>query len=134
MKKLMIAAANAAVLVLSLQAHAASQGVYFVEPKNGATVTSPFKVVFGIKGMTVDPAGEIKKNSGHHHLLINAGPMKEGDVIPTDDTHMHFGKAQTEATVTLPKGKHTLQLVLGDWTHVPHNPPVVSEKITVTVQ
>ncbi len=110
--------------------------VYFINLKDGAEVTSPFLVQFGLSGMGVAPAGEEKPNTGHHHLLIDTrlteGQMKEP--IPADDTHKHFGGGQTEAMVTLPKGQHTLQLVLADWTHVPHVPPVLSEPITITVR
>ena len=86
--------------------------------------------------MTIATAGDQTPNSGHHHLIIDAA--LEGSAlnepIPADAQHIHFGKGQTEATVTLPQGKHTLQLVLGDWSHVPHNHPVVSDRITITVQ
>jgi hypothetical protein len=110
--------------------------VYFINLKDGETVTSPFLVQFGLSGMGVAPAGVEKPNTGHHHLLIDAtlsgDQLKES--IPMDATHKHFGGGQTEATVTLPPGQHTLQLVLGDWTHVPHVPPVMSPVITVTVK
>ena len=110
--------------------------VFFVDLKNGDTVASPFAVRFGISGMTLAPAGTEQPNTGHHHLLIDAKLEGEGLKlpIPADANHLHFGKGQTEATVTLPPGKHTLQLVLGDWSHVPHDPPVMSEIITVTVR
>jgi hypothetical protein len=110
--------------------------VYIINLKDGAEVSSPFLVQFGLSGMGVAPAGVEKPNSGHHHLLIDtkltAEQMKEP--IPADDTHKHFGGGQTEAMVTLPKGQHTLQLVLADWTHIPHVPPVMSEPITITVK
>ena len=110
--------------------------VYIINLKDGATVTSPFLVQFGLSGMGVAPAGVDKPNTGHHHLLIDttltAEQMK--GAIPADATHVHFGAGQTEAMVTLPTGKHTLQLVLGDWSHIPHAPPVMSAPITVTVQ
>jgi hypothetical protein len=109
--------------------------VYFINLKDGDTMTSPFLVQFGLSGMGVAPAGVEKPNTGHHHLLIDttmtAEQMKEP--IPVDDNHRHFGGGQTEAMVTLPEGKHTLQLLLGDWTHIPHVPPVMSEPITITV-
>lgn len=108
--------------------------VFFVEPKNGDTVTSPFKVKFGIAGMDVVPAGTEKPGSGHHHLLINTKLADPKVGIPADDKHKHYGKGQTEDTVTLPAGTHTLQLVLGDHNHVPHDPVVQSEVITVTVK
>ncbi len=110
--------------------------VYFINLKDGETVTSPFLVQFGLAGMGVAPAGVEKPNTGHHHLLIDAtlsgDHLKEP--IPMDATHKHFGGGQTEAMVTLPPGQHTLQLVLGDWSHVPHVPPVMSPVITVTVK
>lgn len=110
--------------------------VYFINLKDGDTVSSPFLVQFGLSGMGVAPAGVEKPNTGHHHLLIDtsmtAEQMKEA--IPADDTHKHFGGGQTEAMVTLPEGKHTLQLLLADWTHIPLVPPVMSEPITITVR
>jgi hypothetical protein len=110
--------------------------VYIINLKDGAEVTSPFLVQFGLSGMGIAPAGVEKPNTGHHHLLIDtkltAEQMKEP--IPADDTHKHFGGGQTEAMVTLSKGQHTLQLMLADWTHIPHAPPVMSEPITITVK
>jgi Domain of unknown function (DUF4399) len=109
--------------------------VFIVSPKNGATVTNPVTVKFGIKGMTLAPAGTKDANTGHHHLLIDTDPPADlSQPIPTvPDKVVHFGKAQTETTLTLPPGKHTLQLLLGDGNHIPHNPPVLSKKITITV-
>jgi Domain of unknown function (DUF4399) len=109
--------------------------VFIISPKNGATVTSPVTVKFGIKGMTLAPAGTKDPNTGHHHLLIDTDPPADlSQPIPTvPDKVVHFGKAQTETTLTLPPGKHTLQLLLGDGNHIPHNPPVLSKKITITV-
>jgi Domain of unknown function (DUF4399) len=110
--------------------------VFIVSPKNGETVSSPVTVKFGIKGMTLAPAGTKAENTGHHHLLIDTDPPADlGQPLPTvPDKIIHFGKAQTETTVTLPPGKHTLQLLLGDANHIPHNPPVISKKITITVK
>lgn len=108
--------------------------VYIISPKDGATVKSPVTVVFGLKGMGVAPAGVKFEASGHHHLLIDTDvPADMNAPLPTTDQVKHFGKGQTEASVELTPGKHTLQLVLGDQNHTPHNPPVVSKKITVTV-
>ena len=115
--------------------------VYFVNLEDGATVTSPVTVVFGLSGMGVAPAGTEKENTGHHHLLINRPPLGEGEFgaeefelgLPSDDNHKHFGGGQTETTLDLPPGDHTLQLVLGDAGHVPHATPVVSDVITITV-
>ena len=108
----------------------------FGSPKDGDVVTSPVHVQFVLTGMTVAPAGAQSPNSGHHHLFLDAplDPKTLNEPIPSDAQHLHFGKGQTEADVTLPPGPHTLQLVLGDWTHVPHNPPVVSDVIHVIVQ
>ena len=110
---------------------------YFIDLKDGDTVTSPVLIRFGLSGMGIAPAGTEAPNTGHHHLLIDAPPL-EGDAlneaIPADEQHVHFGKGQTEAPVTLPPGKHTLQLVLGDWSHIPHKAPVMSDRITVTVE
>jgi hypothetical protein len=108
--------------------------VYIISPKDGAKVSSPFVVEFGLKGMGVAPAGVKIENTGHHHLLIDTdAPADLNAALPSSDKVVHFGKGQTETTLTLPPGKHTLQLLLGDNGHVPHNPPVISKKITVTV-
>jgi hypothetical protein len=107
---------------------------YFISPRNGAKVTSPFTVRFGLKGMGVAPAGVVKENTGHHHLLIDTDLPPDNLPIPNDDKHRHFGAGQTEVELTLPPGQHTLQLVLGDANHVPLQPSVHSEKITITVQ
>jgi hypothetical protein len=110
--------------------------VYFINLKDGDTVASPFKVQFGLVGMGVAPAGVEKPNTGHHHLIIDA--KVAGDALkqplPADKNHVHFGGGQTEAMVTLPPGTHTLQLVLGNWSHVPHDSPVMSAAITVTAK
>ncbi len=108
--------------------------VYFIEPKNGAEVKGPVKVVFGLSTMGVAPAGTQKDNTGHHHLLIDAPAVDTNAPLPATDQIQHFGNGQTETTLTLKPGKHTLQLVLGDWKHQPHNPPVMSETITITVK
>jgi hypothetical protein len=109
--------------------------VYIISPKDGATVKSPVTIEFGLKGMGVAPAGVKFENSGHHHLLIDTDvPADLNAPLPTSDNVRHFGKGQTEATIELKPGKHTLQLVLGDDKHTPHNPPVMSKKITVTVK
>jgi len=108
--------------------------VYFITPTDGATVKSPVTVQFGLKGMGVAPAGVKFENTGHHHLLVDTDvPADLNAPLPTTDQVRHFGKGQTETTVDLPPGTHTLQLLLGDQNHTPHNPPVVSKKITITV-
>jgi hypothetical protein len=109
---------------------------YIINIKNGDTVTSPFKVQFGLTAnMGIAPAGTDKENTGHHHLLIDTTltPEELTQPLTMDDQHVHYGKGQTEAMVTLPPGKHTLQLELANWTHIPFNPPVQSEVITITV-
>jgi hypothetical protein len=108
--------------------------VYFVSPQNGETVASPVTVVFGLRGMGVAPAGVNLPATGHHHLIIDAPTPNLDLPIPTDANHRHFGAGQTEVTVSLEPGTHTLQLVLGDLNHVPHSKPVVSETITITVK
>ena len=106
-----------------------------VSPANGATVSSPVKIVFGQEGMDVSPAGKEKENSGHHHLLIDLDTMPDMNMpLPANDQVVHFGKGQTETELELEPGTHTLQLLLGDYRHVPHEPAVVSEKITITVE
>jgi Domain of unknown function (DUF4399) len=108
--------------------------VYFIEPKNGAEITGPVTVKFGLTSMGVAPAGVEKKDTGHHHILVNQKLADAMSPIPADDKHRHFGAGQTETTLTLPAGTHTLQLVLGDHNHIPHNPLVASEVITITVK
>jgi len=107
---------------------------YIIEPKNGAEVTGPVKVLFGLSGMGIAPAGVQSENTGHHHLLIDGPKVDTTTALPTSDQVQHFGKGQTETTLTLKPGKHTLQLMLGDYKHQPHNPPVMSETITITVK
>lgn len=108
--------------------------VYFLSPENGATVTSPVTIRFGLRGMGVAPAGVTAPNTGHHHLLIDVAELPPENLpLPNDANHRHFGLGQTETEITLPPGQHTLQLVLGDALHIPHQPPVRSEKITITV-
>ena len=107
--------------------------VYFESPTNGAYVPTTFTVHFGLAGMGVAPAGFDKPNTGHHHLVVDAPLPPLDEPIPNDENHLHFGAGQTEASVTLAKGKHTLQLLLGDARHVPHDPPVSSQPIVVYV-
>ncbi len=107
--------------------------VYFIDLKNGATIPEKSTIHFGLHGMGVAPAGSEKANSGHHHLLIDTDLPPLDEPIPNDPNHLHFGSGQTEAEVTLSPGDHTLQLLLGDKDHIPHNPPVMSERIKVHV-
>ena len=110
--------------------------VYFINLKDGDAVTSPFKIQFGLSGMGVAPVGVQTPNTGHHHLLIDTqlSPERMKEPIPVDAQHRHFGGGQTEVMLTLPAGQHTLQLAIGDFVHIPHNPPVVSSAITITVK
>jgi hypothetical protein len=111
--------------------------VFFVEPKNGAEISGPVKIVMGVERIDIAPAGTDNPNTGHHHILINTdAPMGEKALAPlaADDNIKHFGKGQTETTLTLAPGKHTLQLIVGDGNHIPYDPALASEKITVTVK
>lgn len=92
-------------------------GVWFIEPKDGAQVTSPVKVVMGMKGMTIKPSGKVVKGTGHHHIIINGGPVRKGIVIPTDDMHPHYGKGQTEASLKLAPGDYKLTMQFADGLH-----------------
>ena len=114
---------------------AAGAEAYIISPKDGAKVPSTFVVQFGLKGMGIAPAGIKFDNTGHHHLLIDTEvPSDLSKPLPASDKIVHFGKGQTETTLTtLTPGKHTLQLVLADANHIPHSPPVISKKITITV-
>ena len=107
---------------------------YIINPKDGDTVKSPVTVVFGIRGMGVAPAGVDRPNTGHHHIVIDAPTPDLDKPIPSDDHHVHFGGGQTEVTLELSSGPHTLQLVLGDRNHLPHTNAVVSKPITITVK
>jgi len=108
--------------------------VYIISPKDGATVHNPVLVQFGLKGMGVAPAGIKFDNTGHHHLLIDSeAPADLNAPLPATAKVVHFGKGQTETTLTLTPGRHTLQLLLADLNHVPHQPPVISKRITITV-
>lgn len=108
--------------------------VYFITPRDGEQIRGPVTVRFGLKGMGVAPAGTVKETTGHHHLLVDLDqPPPPGHPIPSDAHHRHFGNGQTETTLELPPGRHTLQLLMGDANHVPHQPPVLSERVTIEV-
>ncbi len=109
--------------------------VYFIAPQNGAKVHSPVTIKFGLKGMGIAPAGIKFDNTGHHHLLIDTdvSELKLDAPMPATDKIVHFGKGQTETTLTLTPGKHTLQLVFADYLHQSFDPPLTSKKITITV-
>lgn len=126
--------ASAQDAALPRSAAPAGSNVYIISPADGETVSSPVTIKFGLRGMGVAPAGVEMANTGHHHLLIDVDPLPpEGLPLPATDQVRHFGAGQTETTVALPPGRHTLQLVLGDHLHIPHQPPVRSERITITV-
>src|SRR6187549_2120684 len=128
------ALALASSLSLAREPSPAGAEVYIVSPKDGAKVQSPVTVVFGLKGMGIAPAGIKFDNTGHHHLVIDGdAPADLSLPIPANEKSVHFGKGQTETSLTLAPGKHTLLLVLGDSLHVPHDPAVISKKITITV-
>ena len=138
MKRLLLVSAAFAVASYAFAqapkiASPASAKVYFLAPENGATIKGPVKIVMGLSGMGVAPAGVDAPDTGHHHILIDADALNMDMPVPVDDKHRHFGKGQTEVSLDLQPGKHTLQLVLGDKNHIPHSPPVMSEKITITV-
>ena len=121
-------------------AHAATPApdgaaVYFVTPLDGQTMSSPVTVRFGLDGLGVAPAGVERQGTGHHHLLVDLdNPPALDKPIPADEQHIHFGGGQTQTSLELAPGKHTLQLLVGDHLHIPHEPPVMSRKITITVE
>ncbi len=121
--------------IAEIVSHApANAMVNIVEPIDGATVAETFTVKFGLTGMELAPAGVERENTGHHHLLIDQPELPNLNTsLPSTDQIRHFGKAQTETELTLSPGEHTLQLVLGNYLHVPHDHPVISEPITIKV-
>jgi len=139
MKNLLFALLMSFSLVSNADHHvtaaASNAKAYIVSPADGAVVGQSFKVVFGLSNMGVAPAGVEKKDTGHHHLLINLDKLPDlSKPLPASEQVKHFGGGQTEAMLTLPPGQHTLQLLLGNHLHVPHDKPVLSEKITITVK
>jgi hypothetical protein len=115
-------------------ASAPGASVFFITPTDGATVSSPVTVEFGIEGMAVAPAGVNDEHSGHHHLLVDTGLPPLDRPVPADANHIHFGDGSTSTELTLDPGQHTLLLLLGDHLHIPHEPPVSSPTITITVE
>ncbi|MDP4032826.1 MAG: DUF4399 domain-containing protein [Pseudorhodobacter sp.] len=111
-------------------------GVYIISPSDGDTLGNPVTIVFGLTGMGVAPAGADVPSTGHHHLLINIDPAEVDMMssLPADDNYRHFGGGQTQVTLDLPQGSNTLFLLLGDHNHIPHDPPIMSEVITITVE
>lgn len=112
--------------------------LYIGWPNNGEVIRNggnrPFRVWFGLRHMGVAPAGVDVPNTGHHHLLVNTDIPPLDEPIPADDNHLHFGRGQTQTQLSLPKGEHTLQLIMGDHAHVPHSPPITSPKITIRIE
>lgn len=134
-----------ALLALNISAHAhdahmspeasADANVFIISPEDGATVPQTFTVKFGASGVAIVPAGTQEENSGHHHLLVDTDTLPNMHApLPATDKIIHFGKGQTETQLTLPPGKHTLQLLLGNYMHIPQATPVISKKITITVE
>ena len=111
----------------------ANPRVYFINIEDGDRVKSPFLIQFGLSGMGIAPAGTDRANTGHHHLLINVNDVDLSKPIPSSSNHIHFGGGQTESLVDLMPGDYSIQLVLGDMTHTPHNPPIISQKVNITV-
>ncbi|PPL17228.1 rod shape-determining protein RodA [Oceanisphaera arctica] len=137
MKKTSLFGAATLLAALSVSATPAPEGarVYFISPADGEQLSADFTVRFGLEGMGVAPAGTEKDGTGHHHLLINAQQMPDlTQPLPASDQVRHFGGGQTEARLSLPPGDYRLQLVLGDAQHVPHQPPVMSDVIQITVK
>ena len=111
----------------------ASPKVYFINLEDGDRLESPFLIQFGLSGMGIAPAGTDRANTGHHHLLINVNEIDLSKPIPSSSSHIHFGGGQTESLIDLMPGDYSMQLVLGDMTHTPHNPPIISQRINITV-
>ena len=127
-------------LLLPASAHAQGKTahkdayLYFVWPQDGTVIKGAFWCRFGLRNMGVTHAGDDFENAGHHHLLIDTDLPPFDQEIPSNKNHLHFGAGQSEAIIELPPGKHTLQLLMGDFEHVPHNPPVYSKQITIYVK
>ena len=111
----------------------ANPKVYFINLEDGDRLESPFLIQFGLSGMGIAPAGTDRANTGHHHLLINVNEIDLSKPIPSSSSHIHFGGGQTESLIDLIPGDYSMQLVLGDMTHTPHNPPIISQRINITV-
>lgn len=134
MKKLLTILALTVWAGSALAADPTSAKAYIISPSAGETVSSPVTVVFGLTGFGVAPAGTMRDGTGHHHLIIDSPLPDLTKTIPADANHVHFGGGQTEVTVDLAPGQHTLQLLLGNHAHVPHDPPIYSEVVKITVE
>jgi hypothetical protein len=128
------AAASAMASAGDRTAAPAGAEAYIIAPADGATVSSPVTIVFGLRGMGVAPAGTEKAKTGHHHLIVDAPLPDMDEPVPADDNHRHFGGGQTETAIELAPGEHTIQLLMGDLNHIPHNPAIISNKITIMVK
>ena len=128
------AAAPAAPAALTRKASPEGARAYIISPADGDTVESPVRVLFGLTGAGVAPAGVLRDGAGHHHLLIDTDLPNLDLPVPADDNHRHFGGGQTEVEIELAPGTHTLQLLLGDEIHLPHDPPIMSDVITIEVR
>jgi hypothetical protein len=119
--------------VFAASSFAAKPSVYFITPKDGATVGTKFDVKFGVKGMKILPAGKMDAGTGHHHLIVNGTAVEKGQVVTKDETHLHFGQGQSETTLTLKPGAYKLTLQFADGAHISYGPDM-SKTITVTVK
>jgi len=121
-------------IALEYSKGAPAAAVYFIAPKNDDIVSGEVVVKFGLQNFGVSPAGLNVNGTGHHHLIIDADLPNLSQPIQADKNHVHFGKGQTEVKLELEPGTHTLQLLLGDYRHIPHRPPIYSNKITIVVE
>jgi hypothetical protein len=108
--------------------------VFFITPGDGDTVSSPVHLEFGLSGMEVAPAGDDRPGTGHHHIIIDSDLPPLGLPVPADEHHVHFGDGRTKTELTLAPGEHTLQLLFADHLHIPHDPPLFSERIRITIE
>ena len=122
------------ILFLMSSLNAFAEKVYFINIKDGDVLKSPFLIQFGLSGKGVAPAGVDMENTGHHHLLINVPLPDLTRPIPSDENHIHYGKGQTSDTIELPKGVHRLRLVLGNFAHIPHDDPIISDELIIEVR
>ena len=124
----------AAAAVITRSSSAEGARVYFITPADGETVSSPVRLEFGLSGMELAPAGSDRPNSGHHHIIIDHELPDLSLPVPADTQRVHFGDARSETALTLAPGQHTLQLLFADHLHIPHEPPLFSERISITVE
>ncbi len=121
-------------LLMTSSIYSEDSRVFFIQPSDGDVLDTTFEVIFGIKGMSLAPAGTYESNTGHHHLIIDAPLPDLSMPVPASEQYIHFGKAQDRVMITLKPGKHSLQMILGDGNHIPHDPPLYSEKIIIEVK